>query len=226
MPTMRVTRAPRSRAASATATPIVPVLRLPMKRTGSIGSAVPPAVTTTWRPARSSASRASASGGAAGEAGRPVGGIGPPHRAVADRGDDGVDDRAEVGEAARAHLARGEGSALGLDDRVPEPVAQDRDVRLRGRMGVHVAVHRRGDDDRRGGGEAGRGDDVGGEPVGHRPQPVGRRRGDEDRVGRVGREDVADPAVGEEVEHLGVDVAAARARPGSGARRSAWRRAS
>ena len=38
-------RAPRSSAASTTATPILPVDRLPMKRTGSIGSAVPPAVT-------------------------------------------------------------------------------------------------------------------------------------------------------------------------------------
>jgi hypothetical protein len=57
IPATSVTRAPRSRAASQTAIPIVPVLRLPMKRTGSIGSAVPPAVTTTWRPARSSASR-------------------------------------------------------------------------------------------------------------------------------------------------------------------------
>ena len=38
-------------------TPIRPVERLPMKRTGSIASRVPPAVTTTWRPARS-ASRA------------------------------------------------------------------------------------------------------------------------------------------------------------------------
>ena len=41
-PAMSVTRAPRARAASAIATPIRPVQRLPMKRTGSIGSAVPP----------------------------------------------------------------------------------------------------------------------------------------------------------------------------------------
>ena len=57
MPRMSVTRAPRARAASATAMPIRPVLRLPMKRTGSIGSAVPPAVTTTCQPARSCAHR-------------------------------------------------------------------------------------------------------------------------------------------------------------------------
>ena len=47
---MTVTRAPRSSAASAIATPIRPVERLPMKRTGSIASRVPPAVTTTCRP--------------------------------------------------------------------------------------------------------------------------------------------------------------------------------
>ena len=39
----------------AIATPILPVERLPMKRTGSIGSAVPPAVTTIRQPARSRA---------------------------------------------------------------------------------------------------------------------------------------------------------------------------
>ena len=50
---MRVTSAPRSSAARATATPILPVERLPMKRTGSIASAVPPAVTTMCRPTRS-----------------------------------------------------------------------------------------------------------------------------------------------------------------------------
>ena len=50
IPATSVTRAPRSRAASARATPILPVERLPMNRTGSIGSAVPPAVMRTCRP--------------------------------------------------------------------------------------------------------------------------------------------------------------------------------
>ena len=52
-PAIRVTDAPRSRAASAMAAPIFPDDRLPMNRTGSSGSRVPPALTTTWRPSRS-----------------------------------------------------------------------------------------------------------------------------------------------------------------------------
>ena len=48
-----VTCAPRARARSATARPIRPLERLPMKRTGSIGSRVPPAVTSTRRPSHS-----------------------------------------------------------------------------------------------------------------------------------------------------------------------------
>ena len=49
----------------------MPVERLPMKRTGSIGSRVPPAVTTTWRPARSASRATEVSGGrAAGSAAR------------------------------------------------------------------------------------------------------------------------------------------------------------
>ena len=55
VPAIRVTLAPRSRAASAMATPILPLLRLPMKRTGSSGSRVPPALTTTCSPSRSPA---------------------------------------------------------------------------------------------------------------------------------------------------------------------------
>ena len=50
---IRVTLAPRSRAASARAKPILPDERLVMTRTGSMGSCVPPAVTTMRRPARS-----------------------------------------------------------------------------------------------------------------------------------------------------------------------------
>ena len=46
-------RAPRAAAAAASATPCRPEERLPRKRTGSSGSRVPPAETTTRRPARS-----------------------------------------------------------------------------------------------------------------------------------------------------------------------------
>ena len=47
------TRAPRSAAATASATPCLPLERLPRKRTGSIGSRVPPADTATVTPSRS-----------------------------------------------------------------------------------------------------------------------------------------------------------------------------
>ena len=50
---MRVTAAPRSRAARARARPILPLERLPRTRTGSSGSRVPPAVTRQRLPARS-----------------------------------------------------------------------------------------------------------------------------------------------------------------------------
>jgi len=70
-PAMRVTRAPRARAASAMATPILPVERLPMNRTGSMASAVPPAVTTMWRPSRSASCAGATTGGRiAGDAAR------------------------------------------------------------------------------------------------------------------------------------------------------------
>ena len=52
-PEMSVTSAPRSRAASAMAKPILPEERLLKKRTGSIISRVGPAVTSTRRPANS-----------------------------------------------------------------------------------------------------------------------------------------------------------------------------
>ena len=74
-PATRVTAAPRSRAASAIATPIFPLERLPMKRTGSIGSRVPPALTTTRTPSRSPAranSRSTASTIVGGSARRPT----------------------------------------------------------------------------------------------------------------------------------------------------------
>ncbi len=50
---IRVTRAPRATAVRASAYPCLPEERLPRKRTGSSGSRVPPALITTWRPARS-----------------------------------------------------------------------------------------------------------------------------------------------------------------------------
>ena len=52
-PSTRQTSAPRAAASAASATPILPLERFPMKRTGSIGSCVGPAVITIRRPARS-----------------------------------------------------------------------------------------------------------------------------------------------------------------------------
>ena len=49
---IRVTSAPRRAAAAARARPMRPLERLPMKRTGSIGSRVPPAVTRTRSPSQ------------------------------------------------------------------------------------------------------------------------------------------------------------------------------
>jgi hypothetical protein len=54
-----VTSAPRLRLTSASATPIRPDERLPRKRTASSGSRVPPALTSTWRPASESLSPSS-----------------------------------------------------------------------------------------------------------------------------------------------------------------------
>ena len=123
---MSVTRAPRSSAASAIATPILPVERLPMKRTGSIGSRVPPAVTTTWRPARSASRAGSTSGGRAA-------GSGGTDRAIGDGRDDRVDDRRQLRQAPDARLARRERPGLRLDDRVAE-LAQPGDVGDRRRV--------------------------------------------------------------------------------------------
>ena len=121
-------RAPRGRAPPrATATPIFPVERLPMKRTGSIGSRVPPAVTTTCRPARSASRPGPTRGGRAA-------GSGCADRPVADGRDDRVDDRVELGQPPDARLARRQRPRLGLDDRVAEVVAQPRDVRARRRV--------------------------------------------------------------------------------------------
>ena len=57
------TDAPRPAASTATASPCLPDERLPRKRTGSMGSRVPPAVTRTRRPARSPAGAGRRGGG-------------------------------------------------------------------------------------------------------------------------------------------------------------------
>ena len=207
LPTTSVTRAPRSRAASAMATPILPVERLPMNRTGidRLGRAAGADHDDGGpRGRRRAASRRSAAGspGPGSRIGRP-----------GDGRDDGVDDRRRSRRAGPGPIwpAR-ERAGLRLDDPVAEVVAQPGDVGPGRRMGVHLAVHRRRDDDRRRRREAGRGHGVAGEAGRHRRQPVGGRRRDDDRIGAVGDDDVADPLVGEERRRR-------RSRPGGGSAR-------
>ena len=88
-----VTLAPRAAASSARAWPCLPDERLPMKRTGSIGSRVPPAVTSTRTPGEV---------GGGGRAEERLGG--------------GLDDGGGLGQAAGADVAAGQAPDLGLDD--------------------------------------------------------------------------------------------------------------
>ena len=156
--------------------------RLPMNRTGSIASRVPPArhddvpagEVRRRRPGATSGGRAAGSGGADRAARR------RPRRP---RRRSPAAPRAGRRRTARTRAARSSGS----HDRVAEAVAQPGDVGLRRRVGPHVAVHRRRDDDRRRRREAGGGHDVAREPVGHRAEPVRGRRRDDDRVGRCRR---------------------------------------
>ncbi len=165
-----VTSAPRSAAAAARAMPIRPLERLPMKRTGSIGSRVPPAVTRTRSPSQG--------------------------RSPA--GSDGLDPGQQqlgVGQAAAAELAaRGELALLGLDH-LDAALAQRRQVGLGRRVGVHAVVHRRCHQARRRAGEEGGGQHrVGGAgwPAWRscwprRARPGRRRSGRPARGGRSGR---------------------------------------
>ena len=93
-----------------------------MKRTGSIGSRVPPARDDDV-PAGEVGARA-----AARPAGGRAAGSARTDRSIADGRDDGVDDRRQLGQAADARLARRERARRRLDDRVAEVVAQPRDV--------------------------------------------------------------------------------------------------
>ena len=133
------------------------------------------------------------------------GGIGGPDRPVGDGCHHGVHDGVDLGQAADAGLARGEGPGRRGDDPVAEVVGEAGDVRSGRRMGPHVAVHRWCHDDRRRGGETGGGHDVAGQPGGHRAKPVCGGRGDDDHVGRVGHDDVPDPTVRQEIQDIRLD---------------------
>ena len=104
--------------------------RLPTKRTASIGSRVPPAVTSTRRPSRSFGAAASAG---------------------LDRGED----LRRLGQPADAPLpGRAERAGAGLEhDRAAR--AQRREVGLGGGVLVHRVVHRGREDERAAAGERG-----------------------------------------------------------------------
>ena len=143
---------------------------MPRKRTGSSGSRVPPAETTTRRPARSGSSAR----GAAGE------------HAAGDLGDLGG-----LGQPARAGVGAGEPADGGLEHD-HAAAAQRRDVVLRGRVLPHLGVHRRREHDRAARGEQDVGEQVVGEAVRGPGQQVGGGRGDEDEVGLLAEPDVRD----------------------------------
>ena len=101
-----------------------------------------------------------------------------------------------LGQAADAVLAaRGERAGLGLDHQDPA-LAQRRQVRLGGRVGVHAVVHGRGDGARGRAGEERRGEHRVADPRGELRDRVGRRRRDEIRVGVADEREVADRVVG------------------------------
>ena len=163
------------------------------------------------------ARRRSASGGRAAGFGWRTGRSG-------DRRDDGVDDRGQLGQPADAGLARRERAGLRRHDRVAEGVAEARDVRDRRRVGPHVAVHRGRHDDRRAGARHAAVTTSPASPFAIAAEPVRRRRRDDDGVRRVGDDDVADPAVRQEVEHVASRRGGARAPRTTAARRIALRR--
>ena len=194
-----VTRAPRSSAASAIATPILPVERLPMNRTG---------IDRLARAARGDDDVAAREVGVAGrlDERRAGGRVGGADRAVADRRDDRVDDRGELRQPPDARLPRRERPALGLDDRVAE-ASRSRATFARVAGWVHMSPSIAGATTT--GADVARHAAVTTSPA----QPVRPSRpasapspgATTIASARVGDDDVADPAVGQQVEHVGLD---------------------
>ena len=112
-----VTSAPRRAASAASAKPIRPLERLPTNRTASSGSRVPPAVTSTRMPSS---------------------GRGAPPANIS------IASRIAAGSARRPtpHSPRDASGPVPGVDHVHSAVAQHVQVRLRGRVLVHVVVHR------------------------------------------------------------------------------------
>ena len=114
-------------AASASAWPCLPDDRLEMKRTGSMGSRVPPADTTTRTPARSAPPRRSP--------GPPPG----PAQQAEHRGHDGR----RLGQPARHRRPRRPADPPRAAPPVTPRAAEDRQVLLDGRVLPHLGVHGR-----------------------------------------------------------------------------------
>ncbi len=149
------TSAPRDAASAATATPILPVERFPMKRTGSIGSWVGPAVTTIRTPSRSRS---------------PV-----SERTTAWK----ISSR--LGHPAEALVAGGQRP----DDRTDEQgtaLDERRDVRGRRGMLPHAGVHRGGEHQRARRLEQRRREQVVGDPRRQLREHVGGNRRDDGDV--------------------------------------------
>ena len=116
-----VTDAPRAAASKASACPCLPDDRFAITRTASIGSRVPPAVTSTRSPAMS---------------------FGASSRWIA------LDDRLGAREPPGPDVAARETSGLGVDDAHAAP-PQGREVLLHRRVLPHLGVHRWAHDDGR-----------------------------------------------------------------------------
>ena len=155
-----VTSAPRRRASSASATPMRPDERLPMKRTASSGSRVPPAVTSTRLPAQRPAPRRRELARSARRS--------PRARPSAPRRARPRPARPPPGRRTRRR-ARAAGSTFAC-------VAGCSHMR---------GVHRRRDQHRAAVRERGLGEDVVGEPVGELGERVRRQRRDHEQVGAL-----------------------------------------
>ena len=195
-PRIRRTSAPRDDASAATATPIFPVERFPMNRTGSIGSCVGPAVTTIRTPSRSCRSR--------------------------DRALDRSEDVLRLGEPAEPFVAGGERPDDGTDEHGTS-LGERRGVRGRRGMLPHAGMHRGGQDQRTGRLEQRRREQVVGDPRGELRDDVGRGGSDDGDVDVVRQMDVHDLAgvvperrldriAGERRERVGADEPLGRVR--------------
>ncbi len=135
-----------------------------MTRTASIGSRVPPAVTTTATPSRSRGSEA-----------------------ALDLGHDALG----AGQAPLADVASGQTAGLGLHHH-DAASAQRRQVLLDRRVLPHLGVHRRAHDHRRPGRQQGGREQVGRDAGGIGADQAGRGGDDHDQVGALAEPGVRD----------------------------------